>query len=182
MTAGGDAFGVANEREDEEHAADDGERLAADVEPLVGEVEDDAAGGDDAGLHAAEHRGDAGEVGGGQDGQARDRGEALPGDDRLAVGEKAAGEAGDERRDREADHLHRDHVDADPGGRALVGPYREHGGAERARAQPGHAERNQDQDDQAHEPEVQAGEVRSGADTDIQAEELPGSAPWPRTN
>ncbi len=42
-----------------------------------------------------------------------ERGEALPGDDALAVGEEAAGDAGDERRDREAEDLDEDDVDAD---------------------------------------------------------------------
>ena len=131
---------------------------------------------------AAEHRGDAGEVRGGQEGQADERGEALPGDDALAVGEQAAAEPGDERRDREADHLDEDDVDADARGRALVGPHREHRRAERARAQQGHAHGHDDADDQAHEAERQAGEVLADADAEVDAEQLRASRPWRRTD
>ena len=93
VAAGGESLGVADERHDDEHAADDHEDVAAEVDPLGGEVEDDAAGGDDARLDAAEDRGDAGEVRGGHEGETEERGEALPGDDALAVGEQAAGDA-----------------------------------------------------------------------------------------
>ena len=64
-------------------------------------------------VDAAVDRRDAGEVRGGHEGETEERGEALPGDDPLAVGEQAAGDPGDERRDREAEHLDEDDVDAD---------------------------------------------------------------------
>ena len=48
VAAGGESLGVADEGHDHEHAADDHEHVAAEVDPLGGEVEDDAAGGDDA--------------------------------------------------------------------------------------------------------------------------------------
>ena len=100
------------------------------------------------------------------------RGERLPGDDALPVGEEAAREAGDERRDREAEHLHEDHVHADPRRRTFVGPDREHRGAERARPQPRHTERDDDEQDQAEEAELPARERVAHTDAEIPAEEL----------
>ena len=82
---------------------------------------------------------------------------------------------GDERRDREAEHLDEDDVDADARGRALVGPDREHRRAQRAPAQQGDTHGHHDADDQAHEAERQAGEVLPDADAEVDAEDLRAS-------
>ena len=127
---------------------------------------------DDPGLDAAEHRRDAGEVRGRDDREPEDRGEGLPRDDALAVGEETAGDPGDERRDREAHHLHEDDVDADPGRGSLVRADREHRRAERARPQLRDAERDDDQHDEAHEPELPPWEFGTTADAEVPAEQL----------
>ena len=100
------------------------------------------------------------------------RGERVEGDDAVAVGEQAAAEAGDERRDREARDLHRHDVDADAGGGSLVGADGEHRRTQRAGPQPGDAPGHDHEHDQAEQPELHAREGVAAADAEVEAEQL----------
>ena len=155
----GDALGVLQERDDEDHAAEQEEVVAVEAEPLVERVGEERLRRDQPGEHRARDQRDAAGVGERDQAERRERVEAVGADRAGVVGVKRARDAGDEGADAEGDELDVARVDRSRGGGALVGAHGEHAQADPAAADVADHQAHEQRDDERDPAEHGARDV-----------------------